>query len=113
MNKSSCTAQIYRNKLFKDASLPQKYRRNIMPEQNRNTPRLHQRGNPIANNPLMRRGGVHKKSRTSKRQKHKRETRQLVTKYMTSRHRGRSYQKRTRQNTSSYKKDHFMWSFFC
>jgi hypothetical protein len=48
----------------------------------KNQPKVHQRGNPIANNPLMRKGGVHRKSCTSKRQKHKRETRRLVTKYM-------------------------------
>ena len=58
-----------------------------MPTRNQTTP--HQRGNPIANNPLMRKGGVHKKSRTSKRQKHKRETRRLVAKYMGTA-RGRS-----------------------
>jgi len=48
----------------------------------KNRATVHQRGNPIANNPLMRKGGVHRKSRTSKRQKHKRETGCLVTKYM-------------------------------
>ncbi|RTZ63656.1 MAG: hypothetical protein DSZ29_06625 [Aquificaceae bacterium] len=82
-----------------------------MPEQNRNTLRLNRRGNPIANNPLMRRGGVHKKSRTAKRQKHKRETRQLVTKYMTSYSRGRIHSNQTQQNSFS-SKDHSMWSFF-
>ncbi|MCK5896212.1 MAG: hypothetical protein KAG20_05375 [Cocleimonas sp.] len=39
------------------------------------------KGNPIANNPLMRKGGVHKKTRSSQRQKHKRETHKLVEKY--------------------------------
>lgn len=48
----------------------------------RQQPLIHQRGNPIANHPLMRKGGVHKQSRTSKRQQYKRETRRLVTKYM-------------------------------
>jgi hypothetical protein len=48
----------------------------------RQQPLVHQRGNPIANNPLMRKGGAHKTSRTSKRQKHKRETHRLVVKYM-------------------------------
>jgi hypothetical protein len=51
-----------------------------MPRKKQTT--IHQKGNPIANNPLMRKGGVHKKSRSSKRQKHKRETRRLVAKYM-------------------------------
>ena len=82
-----------------------------MPAQTRNTPRLNRRGNPIANNPLMRRGGVHKKSRTAKRQKQKRETRQLVTKYMTSYSRGRIRSNQTRQNSFS-SKDHSTWSFF-
>jgi hypothetical protein len=50
---------------------------------------VHQRGNPIANNPLMRKGGVHKKSRTAKRQKNKRETRRLVANYMGRSARGR------------------------
>jgi hypothetical protein len=58
-----------------------------MPTRNQTTP--HQRGNPIANHPLMRKGGVHKKSRTAKRQKHKRETRRLVEKYRETA-RGRS-----------------------
>jgi hypothetical protein len=51
-----------------------------MPRKKQTT--IHQKGNPIANNPLMRKGGVHKKSQSSKRQKHKRETRRLVAKYM-------------------------------
>lgn len=51
-----------------------------MPKKNKAT--VHQRGNPIANNPLMRKGGIHKQSRTSRRQKQKRETRQLIAKYM-------------------------------
>ncbi len=55
-----------------------------MPIRDPTTP--HQRGNPIANNPLMRKGGVHKKSRSSKRQKYKRETRRLVAKYMGTAH---------------------------
>ena len=83
-----------------------------MPEQTRNTPRLNRRGNPIANNPLMRRGGAHKKSRTSKRQKHKRETHQLVAKYMSSYNRKRIPSNTTRQNNFS-PKDHSKWSFFC
>ena len=58
-----------------------------MSRRNPTTP--HQRGNPIANNPLMRKGGVHKKSRSSKRQKYKRETRRLVANYMGTA-RGRS-----------------------
>ena len=41
-----------------------------------------QRGNPIANNPLMRKGGVHTKLPSSKRQKQKRETHRLLAKYM-------------------------------
>jgi hypothetical protein len=52
---------------------------------------VHQRGNPIANNPLMRKGGQHKKTRSSKRQKHKRETHQLVAKYMGTARRYRHY----------------------
>ncbi len=83
-----------------------------MPENTRNTPRLNRRGNPIANNPLMRRGGVHKKTRTSKRQKHKRETRQLVAKYMNSSRGGHVQGRKTQQNTNFYK-DHSTWSFFC
>lgn len=71
-----------------------------MPTRNQTTP--HQRGNPIANNPLMRKGGVHKKSRTAKRQKHKRETRRLVAKYMgTARGRGgggRYFSNRSKSN---------------
>ena len=83
-----------------------------MPQHNKNTARLNQRGNPVANNPLLRRGGAHKKSRTSKRQKYKRETRQLVSKYMNSYNRGQTYRKQNRQNSLS-SKDHSMWSFFC
>ena len=52
-----------------------------MPENNR--PALNRKGNPIANNALMRKGGAHKKSKSSKRQKHRRETRRLVAKYMS------------------------------
>ena len=53
---------------------------------NKRTPTLKGRGNPIANHPLMRKGGRHKTSRTSKRQQHKRDTRQLVSKYMGIKH---------------------------
>lgn len=56
----------------------------------RNQPTLNRRGNPIANNALMRKGGAHVKSRSSKRQKQRRETRQLVTKYMSGYGRKRS-----------------------
>ena len=63
---------------------------------------LHQRGNPIANNPLMRKGGVHKKSRRAKRQEHKRETRRLVAKYRgTARARSRGGGGRDVSNRSS------------
>ncbi|MCK5917525.1 MAG: hypothetical protein KAG34_03825 [Cocleimonas sp.] len=58
-----------------------------MPTRNQTT--VNQRGNPVANNPLMRKGGVHKKTRTSKRQKHKRETRRLVARYMGTARGGR------------------------
>ncbi len=51
-----------------------------MPTKSKTT--LHQRGNPIANHPLMRKGGIHRKSRSSKRQKQRRETHQLVEKHM-------------------------------
>ncbi len=67
-----------------------------MPAKNRTI--LSQRGNPIANNPLMRKGGVHRKSHTSRRQKHKRETRRLVAKYMGT---ARDY--RGRGNDNDYR----------
>lgn len=37
------------------------------------------RGNPIAQNPLMRKGGVHEKSRSAKRQQAKRDLRKQIT----------------------------------
>lgn len=40
------------------------------------TPRA--RGNPIARNPLMRKGGVHEKSRSAKRQQAKRDLRKQI-----------------------------------
>jgi len=79
-----------------------------MPKENQTT--RHQRGNPIANNPLMRKGGVHKKSRASKRQKHKCETRRLVSKYMgTARGRsrgggGRYFSRRSKLNSGRAKR---------
>jgi hypothetical protein len=79
-----------------------------MPTRNQITP--HQRGNPIANNPLMRKGGAHKKTRTAKRQKHKRETRRLVAKYMgTARGRGgRGHDFPIRSKPKRYEAKNFM-----
>lgn len=58
-------------------------------------PALKRRGNPIANNALMRKGGAHIKTRSSKRQKQKNETRHLVSKYYS----GYSIKSRNRQST--------------
>ncbi|GAA6154328.1 hypothetical protein NBRC116587_37510 [Pseudoteredinibacter isoporae] len=40
------------------------------------------RGNPIAQNPLMRKGGVHEKSRSAKRQKAKRDLRKQIALFL-------------------------------
>ncbi len=40
--------------------------------------RPQQRGNPIARNPLMKKGGVHEKGRTAKRQQAKRDLKKQI-----------------------------------
>ena len=57
-----------------------------MPEQIR----LHRRRNPVAQAAILRKGGVHEKSRKSKRQKQKRELRTTVSKAMAT-YRGHSF----------------------
>jgi len=44
----------------------------------------HQRRNPVAQAAIMRKGGVHEKSRKSKRQKQKRELRKMISKAMAA-----------------------------
>lgn len=46
--------------------------------------RLHRRRNPVAQAAILRKGGVHEKSRKAKRQKQKNELRKIVTKAMTT-----------------------------
>ena len=46
--------------------------------------RLHRRRNPIAQASILRKGGVHEKSRKAKRQKQKHELRKIVSKAMTT-----------------------------
>ena len=57
-----------------------------MPEQIRQ----HRRRNPVAQAAILRKGGVHEKSRKSKRQKQKRELRTTVSKAMAT-YRGHSF----------------------
>ena len=45
---------------------------------------LHKKRNPIAQAPILRKGGVHEKSRKAKRQKQKGELRQTVAKAMAT-----------------------------
>lgn len=47
-------------------------------------PTLNRRRNPVAQAVILRKGGVHEKSRKSKRQKQKRELRASLTKYMAT-----------------------------
>ncbi len=47
-------------------------------------PTRHNRRNPVAQATIMRKGGVHEKSRKANRQKQKRDLRKLVTKAMTA-----------------------------
>lgn len=47
-------------------------------------PTLHRRRNPVAQAAIMRKGGVHKKSRKAKRQKQKRALRKMVSKAMAA-----------------------------
>ena len=51
---------------------------------------LHRRRNPVAQAAILRKGGVHEKSRKSKRQKQKRELRNIVSKAMAT-YRGHSF----------------------
>lgn len=46
------------------------------------TVKLHRRGNPISQNPLMKKGGVHEKSRSAKRQQAKRDLRKQIPFFM-------------------------------
>ena len=45
-------------------------------------PTLHRRRNPVAQAAILRKGGVHEKSRKTKRQKQKRDLRKLISKAM-------------------------------
>jgi len=47
-------------------------------------PTLHRRRNPVAQAEILRKGGVHQKSRKAKRQKQKRELRKTVNKAMAT-----------------------------
>ncbi len=51
---------------------------------------LHRRRNPVAQAAILRKGGVHEKSRKAKRQKQKRELRNSVSKAMAT-YRGHSF----------------------
>lgn len=51
---------------------------------------LHRRRNPVAQADILRKGGVHEKSRKAKRQKQKRELRKTVSKAMAT-YRGHSF----------------------
>lgn len=53
-------------------------------------PTLHRRRNPVALAAILRKGGVHEKSRKAKRQKQKRELRKTVSKAMAT-YRGHSF----------------------
>lgn len=48
------------------------------------TVKLHRRGNPISQNPLMKKGGAHEKSRSAKRQQAKRDLRKQIPFFMGS-----------------------------
>lgn len=47
-------------------------------------PTLYRKRNPVAQAAIMRKGGVHEKSRKAKRQKQKRELRKMISKAMAT-----------------------------